>query len=79
MITRVPGQRCLIALQSLQIPQMEPFEFLQYWDVSYSVLAKICHCTPRTVARWFSRVDYYPPSLFHKFCLATVHKLWSNM
>ena len=79
MRARTPGQKHLTALQSLKIPQMEPSEFLQHWNVSYAVLAMVCGCSSRTVKRWFSRLDYCPPTLFHKFCLATVHKLWTSI
>jgi hypothetical protein len=77
-LPRVPGQKHWEVSSSL-FQQMEPTEFLTYWDVSYSKLAKICHCSTRTVERWFSRTDYHAPSLFHKFCLASVHRAWTRI
>ncbi len=50
-LPRVPGQKHWEVSSSL-FQQMEPTEFLTYWDVSYSKLAKICHCSTRTVERW---------------------------
>ncbi|HBL11657.1 MAG TPA: hypothetical protein DD379_09655 [Cyanobacteria bacterium UBA11162] len=73
----MPGHKHWQAVESL--PEMEPQDFVKYWDVSYVLLAELCHCTPRTVYRWFSSRNPQPASSLHKFRLAIIHKVWIGL
>jgi hypothetical protein len=75
-IPRIPGNK---HWEACLLPQMEPEEFLKYWDVSYSKLAEICHCSLPTVKRWFSVSSRQLPTSLHKICLAATHKAWISV
>lgn len=79
MYPRYPGRRHWSAVEQIQVelPQMTPEEFIAHWDVTYSELAVICFCSVRTVKCWFS--GHHSPTLFHRFCLACTHQVWSKL
>jgi transcriptional regulator with XRE-family HTH domain len=59
--------------------QMEPEEFLEYWDVSYEELAELCGRSKSTVAHWFSKGEHRrSPSEADKRRLAEIHALWNQ-
>ncbi len=76
---RTPGDEHWKALAAIESCQLEPEQFLQYWDVTYADLARICHCAVPTVKRWFASADHHAPTVFHKLCLALAHRTWSKL
>jgi hypothetical protein len=68
------------ALRKLQSNLMEPRDFYEKWDVTHKQIASVCFCCENTVDNWFiCTSNRREASLIHKFLLALVDKLWTDV
>lgn len=76
---RLPSDRHWHLLADVFV-EMEPAEFLTYWEVTYEQMALICGCSKGTVKHWFSSgSSRRSPSPDHKFRLAATHYVWMRL
>jgi hypothetical protein len=74
---RQPSAHHWQMLRKLDEESLSPNDFLNYWRLNNSELARILGCDRKTVRSWLARKT--EPNLEQKRRLGLVHKLWSRV